>query len=674
MSPAGRDAVLAAALLADPTAAVVERAADRVGLEAAVAAGILVADGHGLRFVHPLFAEAATWLTPDTRQREMHLRLAPLLADSEAQAQHLALGTSEPASAVAATLERAAEDAHRRGARSSASVLMEHAARLTPDDELDDAARRTTNAAHWWTDAGDMRRAMALMEQLVDRLPHGTRRLDALHARARAAEDRQVCRRVLEGALAEADGYPSHQVIFLFGLCYALNDALDFDESRERARLAVELAEQSGDQTLLVLALGMAGGMHVGQSCVDVLRKACAVERELDWFDPYDSPAVWLAWWLLANDELGPARQLFLEQLATTVEQGDDWSRTWFHWHLAELECRAGNYQTARDHAETGLELAEQSDHVYVLNVLLHSRALVAAHVGDAATARSYAEESIATAEAVHSRLHTLRPRIALAFLAVSQQRYADALQLLDGLPEVALNGPYWATYPFWGDLFEALVSLKELERARSLLADIDARGHLAERPASAPVLARCRGLLLAASGSLDEAATALEESLRLQLERPLPLERARTLLALGEVQRRAKQRRIARETLQQALEIFEQLGARLWVDRARNEIARLGGRAPTGDALTPSEQRIADLVAEGMTNKEVAAVLVIADRTVESALTQIYRKLDVRSRTELARKVLGTERGGEGPVRSGGTDEDRPPGVDVVGAREGED
>jgi DNA-binding NarL/FixJ family response regulator len=145
-------------------------------------------------------------------------------------------------------------------------------------------------------------------------------------------------------------------------------------------------------------------------------------------------------------------------------------------------------------------------------------------------------------------------------------------------------------------------------------------------------------------------------------------------LLALGEVQRRAKQRRIARETLQQALEIFEQLGARLWVDRARNEIARLGGRAPTGDALTPSEQRIADLVAEGMTNKEVAAVLVIADRTVESALTQIYRKLDVRSRTELARKVLGTERGGEGPVRSGGTDEDRPPGVDVVGAREGED
>jgi len=114
-------------------------------------------------------------------------------------------------------------------------------------------------------------------------------------------------------------------------------------------------------------------------------------------------------------------------------------------------------------------------------------------------------------------------------------------------------------------------------------------------------------------------------------------------------------------------------------VDRATQELARIGGRAPTGDALTPSEQRIAELVAEGMTNKEVAAVLVVADRTIESALTQIYRKLDVRSRTELTRKlaegdVLGAERGRERPVRSGGADDGRTRGVDVVGAREGEE
>jgi DNA-binding CsgD family transcriptional regulator len=642
MSEPGRDAVLAAALLAEPTAAAVEEATDRAGLDEAVAAGILVADGHGLRFVHPLLAEAATWLTPDTRVRELHLRLAALLPDAEARAQHLALGTSEPAREVAASLERAAEAGHRRGARSSAAALMEHAARLTPDDDLDDAARRTTTAAHWWTDAGDSRRSRALIEQLIGRLPRGPRRFHALHARARAVEDRDVCRTILEEAFAEADGFPSHQVVFLFGLCYALNHALEFDASRERAELAVQLAERSGDQSLVVLALGMVGGLHVGRGCLEALERARELERELEWFDAYDSPATWLACWLLANDELDAARRLFLEQRARADDQGDDWSTTWLHWHLTEVECRAANYAAARAYAESGLELAEQSDHVYVLNMLLHSRALVAAHVGDVATARTCAEESLAAAKAVHSEVYAIRPRIVLAFLAVSEGRYADALDHLDGLPEVALRGPYWATYPFWGDLFEALAALGQLERAQSLLAEIDAARHVVERPGTAPVIARCRGLVLAASGSLDEAAAALEESLRLQQERPLPFERARTLLALGEVHRRAKRRRVARETLQEALETFEQLRARLWAERARQEMARLGGRAPAGDALTPSERRIADLVAGGMTNKEVAAALVVADRTIESALTQIYRKLDVRSRTELARRLAG--------------------------------
>jgi DNA-binding NarL/FixJ family response regulator len=79
-----------------------------------------------------------------------------------------------------------------------------------------------------------------------------------------------------------------------------------------------------------------------------------------------------------------------------------------------------------------------------------------------------------------------------------------------------------------------------------------------------------------------------------------------------------------------------------LWAAKARAELSRIGGRRSSGDELTPTEQRIAELVAAGNTNREVAATLVVAERTVESALTQIYRKLDVRSRTELARKLAG--------------------------------
>jgi DNA-binding CsgD family transcriptional regulator len=274
-----------------------------------------------------------------------------------------------------------------------------------------------------------------------------------------------------------------------------------------------------------------------------------------------------------------------------------------------------------------------------------YCRALGAAHTGDVPTARACAEESLAKTRAIHSELFSVRPRIALAFLAVSEGRYADALDHLDGLSELALSGPYWATFPFWGDLFEALVSLGEVDRAQKMLADIDVHRHAAERPGTAPMLARCRGLVMAASGSLEEGAAWLEESIRLQQGRPAPLERARTLLALGEVQRRAKRRRAARETLQEALSSFESLGARLWAERARKELGRIGGRRPHAPhELTPTERRVAELVAEGKTNKEVAAVLVLADRTVESALTQIYRKLGVRSRTELARRLAGND------------------------------
>ena len=118
------------------------------------------------------------------------------------------------------------------------------------------------------------------------------------------------------------------------------------------------------------------------------------------------------------------------------------------------------------------------------------------------------------------------------------------------------------------------------------------------------------------------------------------PFELARTQLVLGAAQRRARRKRNARNSLDSALKTFDELGTPLWAGKARAELARIGGRAPAGDGLTPSERRIAELVAEGKTNKEVAAALVVAERTVESALTQIYRKLDVRSRTELARKL----------------------------------
>jgi DNA-binding CsgD family transcriptional regulator len=639
LSDPGREAVLAAALRGEPNEEIVVRAAGSSGLEEALTAGILERDEDELRFVHPLFAEAATSLTPERRRREMHLRLAGLVVEPDVRAQHLALGSSEPAAEVAAALEGAAEAARRRGAPASAAALAEHAARLTPEDDLDARARRTIAAALSWTDAGDTKRCVALLEPLLSELPPGIRRVDAVYARARAIEDR-VYRTELEEAVAEADGYPGGQVRLLFLLCYALVHGLDFPAARERARAAVQVAERSGDPSLLVLALGMAGRLEIGRGCLEPLRRARALESDGTGVDAYESPATWLGWWLLANDELDAARPLLEAQHRRAVDDGDEWNRTFLHWPLTELECRAGNYQAARSYATTGLELAEQGDNHYAVSALLSCRALVAAHLGEREAARAFAEESLDKARGLGSELFAARPRIGLGFLAVSERRYADALHHLDGLAALALAGPFWSTYPVWVDLFEALVHQGEVERARSLLADLD--GHLQHRPGLAPTIAHCRGLVAWTSGSPDEGIASLEEALSLEGARPL-FDRARTLLSLGEMQRRVQRRRAARESLREAGAQFESLGAVIWAERAREELARVGGRAPSSGALTPAERRVAELVARGHSNKEVAAELVVTVRTVESTLTKIYRKLEVRSRAELAHRLASS-------------------------------
>jgi DNA-binding CsgD family transcriptional regulator len=162
----------------------------------------------------------------------------------------------------------------------------------------------------------------------------------------------------------------------------------------------------------------------------------------------------------------------------------------------------------------------------------------------------------------------------------------------------------------------------------------------LSDTPWPLAMGARCRGLLQAAEGNLEDALASCERALEAHKRMPVPFERARTLLIYGTMLRRAKRRKAAREALEEALAVFEGLPAPAWAENARAELARIGGRAPAGGGLTPSERRIAEVVAAGKTNKEAAAELFISVHTVEDALKRVYRKLGVRSRTELARRL----------------------------------
>ena len=161
------------------------------------------------------------------------------------------------------------------------------------------------------------------------------------------------------------------------------------------------------------------------------------------------------------------------------------------------------------------------------------------------------------------------------------------------------------------------------------------------DRPWALGLAARGHALLAAAEG--DEAASeaAFAEAYEQHARRPQQFPTfglARTLLAHGTILRRRRQKRVAHEQLERAFEIFERLGAKLWAEKTRSELARIGGRAlAAGDELSETERRIADLVREGRSNKEVAAALSLSPKTVEWNLSKVYAKLGVRSRAELA-------------------------------------
>jgi len=188
----------------------------------------------------------------------------------------------------------------------------------------------------------------------------------------------------------------------------------------------------------------------------------------------------------------------------------------------------------------------------------------------------------------------------------------------------------------------EALVDVGRLAEAATALDWFVESARESDRDWPLTLAERPRALLTAAEGDLEGALTSLERLPDEAAFRTLPFERARAVLALGVARRRAKQRRAARQALESARDAFASVGGPLWEEKAAAELARVGGRAPAGTELTATEQRIAELVAGGKTNKEVAAELFVTVHTVEGALTRIYGKLDVRSRSQLAGKLAG--------------------------------
>jgi DNA-binding CsgD family transcriptional regulator len=195
----------------------------------------------------------------------------------------------------------------------------------------------------------------------------------------------------------------------------------------------------------------------------------------------------------------------------------------------------------------------------------------------------------------------------------------------------------------FLPDEIEALAALGEVDRAWLFTRQLEAQGKSLGRPWALATAARCRAHLVALDGDILGARAACEQALSLHERLPMPFELGRTLLVKGMIERRARRRLVARESLGQALGIFEHLGASLWAAKARRELSKITVRSPA-DGLTETERRIAALVAQGQTNREVASAMFVTENTVQTHVQHILRKLGVRSRTELAARFPGTQ------------------------------
>ena len=641
-----REVLAEAAALRRPTESVLGWPA----LEQAVEAGLIeITDGE-VHFTHPLLASAAYGSITAAGRRRLHRRLAGVVSDPEERARHLALGAVGPSQQVADALDEAAREAASRGAPAAAAELAELAVRLTPAAQRGRLLERRAEAAALHLPAGELGSAASILERLVDELPPGAARADAFVLLASSQQSFERCLPLAMAALADARGDDARvaKIECYIGELLMIQGASE--QALEHARAALAAAERAGDPTILAIALSTVAWFETStavEPTPGLLEQAVFLEdaglhdgaRVAD----TSSASFALGMRLMFAGRLDEARARMEVTLDRAVSLGDEGAVSAALLHLAELEFRAGNWPLAARHAAEGYEHAEQMGREQDMSALLYASALLDAHLGRVEEARAAADRGIALSESCGDEVFRLQHLAVLGFLEFSLGDAGAADGILRPLA-AHLDSYGWREPSIYGELpngIEALVELAELGEARRLLADLEDRVGRVESPWGEASAGRCEGLILAAEGDLAGALAALERALSVHERLPQPFDLARTLLVLGVTRRRARERRAARESLEQALAVFDELGAALWAAKARSELARIGGRTPAGDELTPSERRIAELVAEGKTNKEVAAALVVTDRTVESALTHIYRKLDVRSRTELARKLV---------------------------------
>ncbi len=640
-----REVLLLASCLRSPTTLMLERAGAHralAGLQTAATESIVELDGGRVRFTHPLLSSAIYSGESPERRREAHLRLATISANAEERARHLALSSVGPNQDAAAALSDAALAAAARGAPAAAAELAELAAARTPADLAQVRWCRRLEAGAYLFRAGDTARARRDLEALAEEMPAGTDHARALLVLATIllhdAGD-PVALPVLKRALAEAADDELLRARIHISIARTCGDDLNYCAVHAAAGLA--LAQQAGDPGLTgeALAQKMYADFMIGQDLdVELGYRALDLELQARPAQVEERASMALGLCLVRADRFDEGRRMFAAVLQATRDEGDESSLPVVLAYLAELECWTGNWQSAERYAVESWQAAEQVEHRAWRTMALYAGALVNAHLGRTTLARTQAREGLVLAASAEDAWMLMSLHGVLGFVDLSEGDIPAAEASLTTAAElsdrIGLAEP--AAWRFHANHIETVIGTGDLERAETLLQRLCARGRETQRLWTLATTARCRALLRAARGDTEDAIRALDEAIALHESLAMPFEHGRTLLITGQTQRRAKRKRQARHSLEQALGIFEKLPAPLWAERTRSELSRIGLRPPAPLELTATEERVATMAAAGQTNRQVAQALFLSPRTVEANLARIYRKLGVSSRAEL--------------------------------------
>lgn len=621
------------------------------GLDPAETAGLVTIHEGLIAWRHPLLRAAIYHSVDGPERRAAHRALAQAGGEERVgdhRAWHLAAAAVEADESIAWELEQLGERARARGALSTTVRALHQAASLTPEDEP--RSRRLVAAAEAATALGSWNEATAMIAEAETRSDspllraQATRVLarvellkglpEASHARLiRAAESI----RELDGALAAtmtAEAVVAHMATGRW------------DAYQHTATRALELARAVGGpiEAIAGLALGslhLAGGDTAAGLALFERYGGVAWEPALWYQAPeiigmYAFCHVWL-------ERLDLAERLLDEMIRSARRTGSIRAIPYPLAVYALLNFRRGRWHEALEQATEAVALSRELLDGAVLANNLGFLVQIEASLGRADAAREHGAESLRLCETLSLGAiapHTLQ---GLALLELGEGNYQGAIDHLDRIgPEVAAgeNEPglsFWRAYAI-----EAYVRTGRTEQAEALLSDLDHWGNLTGRSIGRAHAARCRGLL----APEDEIERHFEAALDWHRKADLPFPRAWTELCYGERLRRAHRRAAARTHLASAADTFRTLGAESWLRRAEAELAAAGARRqavprPAGwEELTQQERRVAERIIDGATYREAAQELFLSTRTIESHLRQIYRKLGVRSRTELTRRL----------------------------------